>query len=86
MVDQDSTGGYSVSGIVDWERSGFYPDYMDPMQVLHLFDRNAESDWYQYLPHCISPARHPERFLVRRIWDMCLSFSAVVEDHSYKAL
>ena len=80
MVEQDTDGGYTVSGIIDWEMSGFYPEYMESMQVLHLFDRNVESDWYHYLPHCISPARHPERFLVGRIWKMSLGFSAVKED------
>ena len=81
MVEQDTDSGtYIVSGIIDWEMSGFYPEYMESMQVLHLFDRNVGSDWYHYLPHCISPARHPERFLVGRIWNMSLGFSAVKED------
>lgn len=80
MVEQDTDGGYTVSGIIDWEMSGFYPEYMESIQVLHLFDRNVESDWYHYLPHCISPTRHPERFLVGRIWDMSLGFSAVKKD------
>ncbi|KAG9228321.1 hypothetical protein BJ875DRAFT_250215 [Amylocarpus encephaloides] len=80
MVEQDSNGSYTVSGIIDWEMSGFYPEYMESMQVLHLFNRNVENDWYHYLPHCISPARHPERFLVGRIWDMSLGFAAAKRD------
>jgi hypothetical protein len=80
MVEQNIDGGYTISGIIDWEMSGFYPEYMESMQVLHLFDRNVESDWYHFLPHCISPTRHPERFLVGRIWKMSLGFSAVKED------
>ncbi|KAL3426780.1 hypothetical protein PVAG01_00289 [Phlyctema vagabunda] len=80
MVEKDTNNGYSISGIIDWEMSGFYPEYVESIQVLHLFDRNVESDWYHYLPHCISPTRHPERFLVGRIWQMSLGFSAIKED------
>jgi hypothetical protein len=86
MVEQDTDGQYTVSGIIDWEMSGFYPEYLESMQVLHLFDRNVESDWYHYLPHCISPSRHPERFLVGRIWTMSLGFSAVKEDQYHSTI
>ncbi|CAG8958701.1 hypothetical protein HYFRA_00011543 [Hymenoscyphus fraxineus] len=74
MVKQNAESNYIISGIIDWEMSGFYPEYVESMQVLHLFNRHDESDWYHYLPHCISPARHPERFLVGRIWDTSLGF------------
>lgn len=68
MVKQNAADdSYTISGVVDWEISGFYPEYMESMQVLHLFDRHDKSDWYHYLPQCISPARHPERFLVGHI-------------------
>jgi hypothetical protein len=80
MVQQEASGVYIVSGIIDWEMSGLYPDYMESTQVLHRFDRNVENDWYRYIPHCISPARYPERFLVTRIWKMSLSFDAIKED------
>lgn len=81
MVKLDADDNYTVSGIIDWETSGFYPEYLESMQVLHLFDRNVENDWYKYLPQCISPARHPERFLVGRIWRLSIGYSAVKEDH-----
>ena len=83
MVEQDPDGGYTISGIINWGMSGFYPEYMESIKVLHVFDRNVESDWYQYLPHCISPARHPERFLVGRIWQMSVGFFVVKEDEYY---
>ena len=76
---------YIVSGIIDWERSGFYPEYFESVQVLHLFDRNVENDWYKYIPPCISPERHPERFLVGRIWGLSIGFSAIKVDNYYTA-
>jgi thiamine kinase-like enzyme len=79
-VKPDENGRFVVSGIIDWETSGFYPDYFESAQMLYLFDRNAENDWYQYVPPCIAPARHPERFLVARVWDHDLGFSAVVRE------
>jgi hypothetical protein len=44
------------------------------------------SDWYHYVPHCIAPARHPERFLVMRIWKMSLGFSTIKEDDYKKTI
>jgi hypothetical protein len=66
--------------------SGFIPEYMESTQILHLFDRNVGSDWYHYVPHCIAPARHPERFLVMRIWKMSLGFSTIKEDDYKKTI
>ncbi|RDW61069.1 hypothetical protein BP6252_12452 [Coleophoma cylindrospora] len=69
MVDIDETGKYFVTGIIDWETSGFYPEYFESVTMLYLFNINKEEDWWQYLPPCITPARHLERWLVGRLWD-----------------
>ena len=73
MVDIDETGKYVVTGIIDWETSGFYPDYFEAEKTLYLFSSIAESDWWQYLPPCIDPAGHPVRWLVGRYWDQCVN-------------
>jgi hypothetical protein len=73
MVDIDQTGKYLVTGIIDWETSGFYPDYFESEKILYLFHIYQESDWWQYLPPCIAPARNPERWLVGRLWDIAVT-------------
>ncbi|KAE8383915.1 hypothetical protein BDV26DRAFT_287327 [Aspergillus bertholletiae] len=74
MVKQDpDPGGQSaVTGIIDWEDSGFYPfNYECTVQTctLSLVD---EDDWYLYLPESISPLKFPVRWLVDRLWQMHL--------------
>ncbi|TVY90888.1 hypothetical protein LAWI1_G005203 [Lachnellula willkommii] len=70
MVDVDETGIYHVTGIIDWETSGFYPEYFESSKILYIFRLYQEEDWWQYLPPCIAPAQNPERWLVDRLWDM----------------
>jgi len=70
-----------VSGIIDWEVSGFYLDYLESHQILRLLGRNVENDWWQYVPRCVDPTRaHRERWLVRTIWDLYTGISAVKVD------
>ena len=64
MVDIDQTGIYHVTGIIDWETSGFYPEYFESSKILYLFRLYKEEDWWQYLPPCIAPAKNPERWLI----------------------
>jgi hypothetical protein len=73
MVDINESGKYLVTGIIDWETSGFYPDYFEPAKILFLFPIHQAPDWWQYLPPCIAPARNPERRLVSRLWDITVT-------------
>ncbi|KAJ8068469.1 hypothetical protein OCU04_004023 [Sclerotinia nivalis] len=68
MVTPGEGGNYVLSGVIDWEDSGFYPDYFESRQLLYTFGMGSEDDWYAYLPPSISPATHPQRWLVGRIW------------------
>ena len=43
MVKQNTDGGYTISGIIDWEVSGFYPEYIESMQGFTLFDQNGKA-------------------------------------------
>jgi hypothetical protein len=70
MVDITESGKYIVTGIIDWENSGFYPEYFESVKILYLL---IKTDWWEYLPPCIAPARNPERWLVGRIWDRCVN-------------
>ncbi|OJJ32890.1 hypothetical protein ASPWEDRAFT_42928 [Aspergillus wentii DTO 134E9] len=70
MVKQDpsSSGQYVVTGIIDWEDSGFYPFYYECTTLTYTMNLVNEDDWYLYLPESISPLEFPVRWLVDRLW------------------
>ncbi|KAM7206003.1 Protein kinase-like domain containing protein [Rhypophila sp. PSN 637] len=78
MVDKDPTKPgeyYLVSGIIDWETSGFYPPSFEASKILYTFNENGRADlqdWWKYVPSCISPASYPAEWAVGRLWDMAL--------------
>ncbi|KAF2453051.1 hypothetical protein BDY21DRAFT_367286 [Lineolata rhizophorae] len=57
-----------LTGIIDWEFSGFYPDYQEAIKVTNSLAPNERSDWFDYLPDCISPRHHSRRWLLDRLW------------------
>ncbi|PYI11672.1 hypothetical protein BO78DRAFT_403072 [Aspergillus sclerotiicarbonarius CBS 121057] len=77
IVKQDTendtnNSGYSISGVIDWEYSGFYPAYYESTALTRTMGVVEEDDWYLYLPDCISPSRFPVRWLVDRLWGIHL--------------
>nr|POE77832.1 hypothetical protein CFP56_09475 [Quercus suber] len=62
----------NVTGIIDWEDSGFYPDYYECTALTRTLGSIEENDWYLYLPDSISPSRYPQRWLVDRLWGIHL--------------
>ena len=64
-----SDGSCLITSLIDWENSGFYPDYFECMKCTTLLTPMGTSDWFEYLPPCISPLQHPVRWLVDRLWD-----------------
>ncbi|OAX78156.1 hypothetical protein ACJ72_07538 [Emergomyces africanus] len=74
MVKRDpyKNNAYVVTGIIDWEDSGFYPEYYECTMLTCNLSLVDENDWYLYLPECISPLRFPVRWLVDRLWDIHL--------------
>lgn len=67
MVKKIDDGFYTLSGVIDWETSGFYPESFEASK-LWVLTMHSEEDWFAYLPPCISPARHPVQWLVNRLW------------------
>ena len=59
-----------VTGIIDWEDSGFYPEYHECTQLTRTLSVTEEDDWYLYLPESISPLQFPIYWLVDRLWDI----------------
>jgi hypothetical protein len=65
MSDDDQC---RITGLLDWEFSGFYPDYHDSVKSTNCLATNEDSDWYQFLPPCVSPYRYPVRWLLDYNW------------------
>ncbi|RMJ25170.1 Phosphotransferase enzyme family [Aspergillus sp. HF37] len=70
MVKQDPSinGHFIITGIIDWEDSGFYPVYYECTTLTRTLSLVDEDDWYLYLPRSISPSKFPIRWLVDRLW------------------
>jgi hypothetical protein len=71
-VDPARAGEYVVTGIIDWEESGFYPAWFEASKVLYTFcedGREEMQDWWRYVPDCIAQARYPTEWAVGRLWD-----------------
>lgn len=54
IVEQTKTSDVHVKGLVDWGNSGVYPEYMEYIRSLYLFQprglRRDGDDWFEYLP------------------------------------
>lgn len=69
IVNRNEQGEYHVSGLIDWNRGGFYPEDFECFRMLNCVASDDTSDWDQYLPECISPALYPLRWLSALKWD-----------------
>ena len=69
MVCHDSDGNYLVTGLLDWEKSGFYPDDFECIQAASTMSTSETDDWFLHLPECIAPRTHPTAWLLDRLWD-----------------
>lgn len=58
---------YVISGILDWEYSGFYPDYFESVRCTTCLRPYEEDDWFLYLPECVSPKIHAQWWLFDRV-------------------
>jgi aminoglycoside phosphotransferase len=58
-----------VTGIIDWEMAGFYPEFYEANRLANLLLPDWKSDWFLHLPKCISPAATLVRWLFDRLWD-----------------
>ena len=69
IVYAKDDGFYNVSGIIDWEMSGFYPEDFECTKVTNNLATDEISDWYLFLPACVSPEKYPCRWLADFAWD-----------------
>ncbi|KAK3314435.1 hypothetical protein B0H66DRAFT_583440 [Apodospora peruviana] len=75
ILRQDEEGSWTVVSIVDWESSGFYPEYWECVKMTNNLSFIDKDDWYLLLPESLSPQQFPVQWLVDRIWDYNLDNS-----------
>lgn len=57
-----------MTGIIDWQYSGFHPLYYEFTKVMNSITPNETNDWFSYIPECISAERYPQKFLLDALW------------------
>ena len=57
-----------ITGLIDWEDSGFYPEYYEPTKITNCLSTNEERDWFCFLPPCVSPHSYPGEWLRDYVW------------------
>jgi hypothetical protein len=72
-IEQED-GRWKISGIIDWEFSGFYPEYWEALKITNTLSVIEDCDWYQYLPKSLSPEHHRCRWLLDRLWDQFVAW------------
>ena len=75
IVEQDEEGGWKVAGIIDWERSGFYPAYWEAVKMTNCLAPMDANDWYLYLPESDAPQQYAIEWLVDRLLNLHLKNS-----------
>jgi aminoglycoside phosphotransferase (APT) family kinase protein len=61
-------GQCRMTGIIDWQYGGFYPEYFESTKVMNGLSTNEDNDWYLFIPECISPLRNTEKWLLDALW------------------
>lgn len=67
--DGDEHENWSVVAVIDWEASGFYPEYWECVKATNNLTPRDNTDWYQYLPGPASPDTYLTHWLIDRLWD-----------------
>jgi aminoglycoside phosphotransferase (APT) family kinase protein len=68
VVQETQSGNYLVAGLIDWEFSGFYPDWYEAAKITNCLSTVEKSDWFLFLPECVSPKQFARRWLLDRVW------------------
>ncbi|RAH78365.1 hypothetical protein BO86DRAFT_421692 [Aspergillus japonicus CBS 114.51] len=57
---------WTISGLIDWKYSGFYPKYYEAIRCTNCMAPYKEKDWYLFIPDCDSPKRYMHWWLLDR--------------------
>jgi aminoglycoside phosphotransferase (APT) family kinase protein len=69
MVATDTDGIWRITCILDWECSGFYPEYWEAVKMTNNFMPGVDWDWYSYLPMSVGPQSYRMSWLLDRVRD-----------------
>lgn len=72
MVNLREDGDWEVVAIIDWESSGFYPEYWETVKMTNNLTPRDQFDWYNHLPETLSPRHFSLQWLIDRLWDPCM--------------
>ncbi|KAL4937125.1 hypothetical protein BDV06DRAFT_216137 [Aspergillus oleicola] len=67
IVEMAEDHSYVVTGLIDWEYSGFYPEYYEAAKSTNCLSPYEEDDWYLFLPDCVLPKRYAHWWLLDRV-------------------
>ena len=56
-----------VTGLLDWEYSGFYPEYYKAVRCTNCLTLYDDNDWFLFLPDCILLKRYAHWWLLDRV-------------------
>lgn len=76
MVDRNDQGVWKITAIIDWEATGFYPEYWEAVKATNLLVPRDHFDWYTFIPQSISANRYPIPGLIDRVWDRSVTNGA----------
>ena len=68
IVDITEDNQCIVIGLIDWEVSGFYPEYYEATKITNCLATNEDWDWYRFLPPCVSPHSYRAEWLLDYLW------------------
>jgi aminoglycoside phosphotransferase (APT) family kinase protein len=75
IVRMGEDGEWTVAAIIDWDTSGFYPEYWESVKMTNNLTPRDHFDWYKFLPESLSLSKYPVQWLVDKIWDFSLDNS-----------
>ncbi|SMR62099.1 unnamed protein product [Zymoseptoria tritici ST99CH_1E4] len=69
MVDHSDEANIRITGLIDWEMSGFYPEDMECIKATNNLSSLDCDEWYLHLPELIDPRHHLESWYADLMWD-----------------
>ncbi|PHH83197.1 hypothetical protein CDD82_3122 [Ophiocordyceps australis] len=67
IVRQTEEETWQIEAVVDWDSSGFYPEYWEAFKATHGVHTTLGFEWSHYIPDIISPRRYPTRWMADRL-------------------
>lgn len=63
MVKWTDSDGIEITGLVDWELSGVYPESWEFVKAMSGIRATSKNDWYSYLPF-EAIGRYPDEYML----------------------